>query len=285
MTQPLVTVITPSYNCGKFVIQTVRSVLSQHCDGLEYIIIDDASTDDSRQKLRFFESFATVIPHYRNIGEQATVNEALRMVKGKYFMIVNADDPLLPNAIPKLIDFMNKYPRVLCAYPDWDSINEDGSFRSHVVSREYDFEWMVRHHTCLPSVGSIFRSSVIQDVGYRDETFKWLGDFDYWLRIGLAGDMKRVPATLATWRHRNGQLSKQKSDARAAEHIRVIDKLFGHKYPEAVCWANLVASGLCQNKLKSMQYLFKALAVYPQMLFQVESYDIAAKRIMHLVRR
>jgi len=229
-----------------------------------------------------------------NIGEQKIVNEGLSMVTGKYFMIVNADDPLLLGAVTRLVDFMEANPSILCAYPDWDSINEDGALRTHIKSREYDFIYMVRHHTCLPSVGSIFRSSVIRDIGYCDTSFYWLGDFDFWLRLGLAGPMAHVPATLATWRHRDSQASRDKSDRRAQEHIRIMQKFYFMPdiianllkvKREAVCWSYLVAAAVTDSKLKMVYYILKGFLGYPAIVFSFEFWDALVRRAYYILRR
>lgn len=291
---PKVTVITATYNCCHFIGQTIRSVLEQGYDNLKYVVIDDASTDGTGGLLGQMNDLVVPITHSHNLGEQVTVNEGLKEVEGNYFMIVNADDPLLPGAIPALVDFMEAHPDILVGYPDWQSINENGDFHYHVKSREYDFSYMVRHHTCLPSVGSIFRSSVIERVGFRDPAFTWLGDFDYWLRIGLAGDMARVPATLATWRHRTGQASRNKTDTRAREHIGVIDKLYS--YPdipeylkalekEARCWSYLVAAAVCGSTISLCSYLTKAITLHPRLLSELEFYESVTKRFAHIFRR
>jgi glycosyltransferase involved in cell wall biosynthesis len=231
---PKVSIITPVYNCDKYITQTMESVLSQDYRDIEYIVIDDGSTDLSagviHELSRQYQDGCLKVVYKENQGEQVTVNLGLSLVKGKYFMVVNADDPLYPGAISKLVDFMDSHPKILCAYPDWNMIDENGSLISHQRTREYDFGWMVRHHTCIPSVGAMFRSTVLQSVGYRDTSFRWVGDFDYWLRLGLVGNMARVPHTLASWRLCSGQGSQDKSDARAAEHVRVIGELFRYRF-------------------------------------------------------
>ncbi len=298
--QALVTVITPVYNCNPYVDDTINSVMNQEGGNPYYIIIDDASTDGFDL---ISDQFVEVIRHKENKGEQISVNEGLALVKTKYFMIVNADDPLLPGAISKLVAFMEANPDVLCAYPDYDVIGENGRWRTHVTSREYDFKWMVQHHTWIPSVGSIFRSTLIKTVGYRDTSFLWLGDADYWLRVGLAGPMARVSHTLACWRKREGQASSTKSQARALEHIEVIHKFYetpclelwitNHKLieqlleveKEASCWAYLVAATVTNSKLKAFQYGLKALLYYPLLLVDIKFWDIFFKRAYFILRR
>jgi len=288
--QPLVTVITPTYNCAPFIEETIESVLSQDYENIEYYVSDDGSIDNTWELLSEYDDRLNLERHL-NIGEQRTFNRLVSKVKGKYFMFVNADDPLLPGAISALVDFMEKHPDTVCAYPDWNSINEDSLFRAYIKSREYDFKYMVRHHTCLPSVGSIFRSRFIS---YRDVSFKWLGDFDFWLRLGLAGNMARVPITLATWRHRKGQASEGKNDERAVEHIRIMQKFYSLPditpellalKREAICWSYLVAAGVSKNKWRLINYIYRGLRSYPWVLFKLEFYDAVLKRIYYILRR
>jgi len=307
MSKPLVTILTPTYNCAKYLPVTIDSVLSQDYQPIAYIVLDDGSTDGTFDLLETRYQGKLHIIRHSNMGEQRTVNEGLKLVRGKYFMIVNADDPLLPSAVSALVEAMEAHPDVLCAYPDWNAINEDGSLKTRITTREWDFAYMVRHHTCLPSVGSMFRSTVIQEVGLRDTSFHWLGDFDYWLRIGLVGPMMRVPKTLACWRNRPDQASQDRDDRRAYEHATIMRKFYDISYGEttgadfyrwlsalleiapvereALCWGYLVAACVCSNKRTTAHYIWQAVKVYPQLLWSLEFYDTVIKLIRHYLRR
>lgn len=292
--QPLVTILTPTYNCAKYLPETIDSILSQDYKPIEYIVLDDGSTDGTFDLLETrYQGKLRVIRH-PNMGEHRTVNEGLKQVRGRYFMIVNADDPLLLGAVRELVKVMESHPEVLCAYPDWACLKEDDLVKSVISTREYDFNYMVRHHTCLPSVGSMFRSNVIQKVGLRDTYWHWLGDFDYWLRVGLAGPMLRVPQTLACWRNRPDQASQDRDDRRAYEHATIMHKLFDYDNvpqdiqdakQEALCWGYLVAACVCSNKRTTAHYIWQAVKVYPQLLWSFEFYDTVFKRIRHYLRR
>jgi GT2 family glycosyltransferase len=280
---PKVSIITPAFNCGKYLDETIRSVIMQSYKNIEYIVIDDCSKDITDLVVRRYQNDVLYLKNESNIGEQATVNKGLKLITGKYFMIVNSDDPLLPNCISNLVEVMEANPKVLCVYPDWLSINEDGSVRLEVKVRDYSFKYMVEHHTCLPSVGSMFRSSLIQTIGLRDESYRWLGDFDYWLRIGRVGAMMRCPKTLACWRNRTGQASKDKSDTRAKEHIRLATEFTdNHK---AQSWAYLVAASVTDSKLNMIDYLDAAIYYYPRLLFDFEFYHALLQRTKYILRR
>jgi len=294
MTNPLVTVITPTYNCGRFIAETVESILSQSYRNIEYLVLDDGSADNTQQVLSGFRDARLTLLLHPNMGEQATLNKGLRMMRGDYFMFVNADDPLLPGCIETLLRFMECCPHLLCAYPDWQVMDEDRHVRHQVTTRYYDYCWMVRHHTFIPSVGTMFRRSVIGKVGYVDESFRVVADWDYWLRIGAVGTMARVPRTLACWRRRTGQASGGHSDARAAEHIRVIETLFaetlgvpGLHYlkSQAFCWAHLVAASVSGSRWTAITHFAKALRYYPTVLLRLHTYDLLARRLLHVRRK
>lgn len=296
MNKPLVSIITPSYNCAHLIDETINSVLDNSYENIEYIFLDDGSEDDTVEIMAGFEYGDKRFKGYTHahIGEQITVNQGLKKVNGKYFMIVNADDPLRLEAIETLVTCMEDNLDVLCAYCDWRLIKKDLSLLEYAMMREYNFTYMVKHHYCQPSVGSMFRSTLIKTIGYRNTSYRWLGDFDYWLKIGLAGQMKRVPQELAFWRHRNGQLSEIKSEARAHEHIRIMQEFYSRpNIPlnllkvrhEAICWSFMAAAVVTDRKVKTIYYLMKAFLSYPFLVINLEFWDTIRKRALLILQR
>lgn len=290
--KPKVTIITPVYNCAKYIGETISSVLRQNYPNMQYVVIDDGSTDKPVYPPNSYNF--RVIRHIHNKGEQVRVNEGLTHTEGEYFMIVNADDPLLLGAVNELVKFMEANPSALCGYPNYKVINDDGSFHHYVKTRDYDFEWMVRNHTWIPSAGAIFRSNVIKLIGYRDEHFTWMGDADYWLRIGLAGPMAHVDYNLACWRKRSNQASNVKSNLRAREHIDVMRKFYAtldlpqelvEVKGEAMCWAYLVAAVVTDSLLNRFKYAFKAIIAYPNLFITIRFWGLFFKRFLDLIRR
>lgn len=293
MNKPLVSIITPVHNASRYVNQTMKSVIKQDYEGdIQYIVIDDASTDNPVFEYADF-SEVTIIKLCSKRGEHISVNKGMRLVKGEYFMIVNADDPLLPEAITILVEFMETNPEVLCAYPDYAVIDENSVLRLHARLRDYDFTWMIKYHTWLPSVGSIFRSTVIRDIGLRRVDLKWLGDAEYWLRVGLAGQMAHVPQTLACWRNHRNQLSSVSSDSRAREHIELMREFFNKSIPmeirliepQAMCWAYLVAAVVSDSKVNKARYALAAFLHHPLLIFDCKFWKQLAKRAYFILRR
>ena len=122
---------------------------------------------------------------------------------------------------------MTHRPEILVAYPDWYIIDGKGRRLGHRITPEYDYVHMVKWHECIPGPGAFFRKSVVERLGGRDERFRYVSDFDFWLRAGLLGPFARIPRTLATFRwHSGGASSKEQGTSMAEEHIRLIDKIY-----------------------------------------------------------
>lgn len=196
---PLVTVITPAYNQGAFLAQTIDSVLSQDYLNLEYLVIDDGSSDATAAVL---ESYAGRIKALRqdNMGETLTVNKGWALARGEYIVVVNADDPLLPRMLSAAVRFLEQRPEVLVAYPDWVSIDASSRPLGPPLCLEYDYVDMVQNCRCLPGPAAMMRRRALVLVPARDTRFRYVADFDYWLRLGLHGPCARLPQCLATHR-------------------------------------------------------------------------------------
>ncbi len=203
---PLVSIITPSYNRASYLEETINSVLSQNYPNIEYIVLDDGSTDDSLEVIKKFKK-RIIWDSHKNMGEANTVNKGFKMAHGEIIGVVNSDDPLLPHAISEIVEFMQDNPETIVVYPDWKKIDQTGKDIEYVKTVEYNYEYMIKQHFCTPGPGAFFKRKVMNILKGRDPQFKYVSDFDFWLRAGLIGPFARLPKTLATFRvHPDSQL-------------------------------------------------------------------------------
>ncbi len=161
---PLVSVITPAYNRAAYLDETITSVLSQDYPNLEYIILDDGSTDNTREVVLQYSN-KVIFNSHPNMGETRTVNKGLEMARGEIVGVVNSDDPLLPDAVKEIVGTMMKEPDMIVAYPDWDMIDSTGDKIGHRQTFDYDYVSMVRWFHCVPGPGAFFRRSVVKELG------------------------------------------------------------------------------------------------------------------------
>lgn len=275
----VVTVITPTYNRGDYLVETIESVLSQDIAEvapltLEYIVLDDGSTDDSREILERYAGRIRSESH-PNMGEVRTVNRGFEMAHGDIIGVVNSDDPLLPGAIAAIVQFMRDNPEKGVVYPDWNMIDAEGKLVQHVRTFDYSYVDMLRWHHCVPGPGTFFRRDVVTRLNGRDPRFRYVSDFDFWLRAGLITDFARVPSTLATFRmHPGSASSSQTNEDMADEHIVLVNKIFAlpglteealRVKRESYSSAHYIAGCVCQSSTLSRRarYFGKAVALSP----------------------
>lgn len=249
--RPLVSVITPTYNRADYLSETIESVLNQDYTNIEYIVLDDGSKDNTIEVLKKY-SDRIYWEAQENMGETRTVNKAMKMARGSIICIVNSDDPLIDGAISKAVSFMEQNPDVIVAYPNWIKINSKSEVMEYVDLPEYDYRYMVRQHHCIVGPGAFIKKSLIDQMGGRDPAFRYVADFEFWLRGGLYGRFARIPEYLATFRvHPDSASQAHTGKMMAGEHIKLINKYFS--FPnipnevleikrEAYSWAHFVAA-------------------------------------------
>ncbi len=223
---PLVTIITPTYNRASFLGETIKSVLAQNYKNIEYIVLDGQSTDNTLEVVKKFIG-KIIWDSHKNMGEVKAVNKGFSMAHGEIIGVVNSDDPLLPGAISEIVNFMVANPKIIGAYPDWIKTDKDGKEIEKVVLPDYNYEYMLRKHSCTPGPATFYRKIIIDKLKGRDDRFKYVSDFDFVLRAGLIGDFARIPKFLTTFRvHSGAATTKSKGFVMAMEHIRLLNKFF-----------------------------------------------------------
>lgn len=222
---PLVTIITPTYNRAGYLPETIESVLDQGYPNLEYIVLDDGSTDETPTVVERYQG-KLIYELHPNMGEACTVNRGWQMARGTYVGVVNSDDPILPGLIQAAVDAFQEDGRLLVVYPDWRMIDRSSNRVKDVRAPDYDYLNMVRWQKCLLGPGALIHRRAFSLESARDPSFRYVGDFEYWLRLGLHGPFARIPATLATHRVHPGSASGMAESARADETMKVVHAYF-----------------------------------------------------------
>lgn len=224
---PLVTIVTPTYDRANYLPETIDSVLGQDYPNLEYVVLDNGSSDNTQEILRGYGDAIRWEHHASNIGLSRAINRGFELARGEIIGFVSDDDPLLPGAISALVEVFQANPDVVVVYPDWDVIDGEGRHVRHIDTFEYSYRDMLRYHHTYPGPGALFRRSVLERIGGLDESMRIVSDYDFWLRAGLLGPFRRCPRTLARYRQHGATATQvERGVGMAREHIRVIDKLY-----------------------------------------------------------
>lgn len=128
----MVSVIMPVYNNEKFVSQAVQSVLNQTISDLELIIIDDGSTDGTRNVIESFSDERIKYHYQENAGPGAGRNNGMSLSKGEFIAFIDSDDMYKPNKLERQIEFLKENPQYGLVYCEAEVIDAQGNFVANV---------------------------------------------------------------------------------------------------------------------------------------------------------
>lgn len=190
-----ISIVTPSYNQGGYIEQTIRSVISQEGDfELEYIVMDGGSTDGTIEILKKYEDKLKWFSG-KDDGQSDAVNKGLRRATGDVVGWINSDDLYEPGAFSTVLALFEKAPNTKWVYGRCRIIDENNreirrliTFYKNILLWRYSYNLLLAENY-ISQMTVFFRREILDTVGYLDTTEHRVMDYDYWLRIG-----KRYPA-------------------------------------------------------------------------------------------
>lgn len=205
---PLVSIITPTFNGRRYINDCLQSVLNQNYPRIEHVIIDGASSDGTVEILR---DFATQHPERvrfisepdKNLGE--AWNKGLKMAKGEILGWLGFDDMLYgSDSINTVVDFFSSHPQANFVHGGCNYINEDGAIISTHRTRDFDLDELINKDSCVAWPAAFYKRVVIDKVGCYDEVGS---DLDYMIRITRLFPIHRVDNILANFRVRSDSIT------------------------------------------------------------------------------
>src|SRR5882762_2853867 len=204
---PRVSVIIPTYNSGRFIVQAVQSVLDQTYRQFEIIVIDDGSTDATKDILRDFDGYIRYF-YQENRGPSAARNAGIEIAGGDYICFLDADDIWMPNKLAVQLAFMAQYDDIGLVFSDEEEVDLDTGlhrsilaktgFRSDIVSQipMQDAFKKLLIENFIPTSTVMARTTCFIKAGLFDESLRVVEDRDMWLRIAAYFTIACVPVIL-----------------------------------------------------------------------------------------
>ena len=233
---PVVSVIAICYNHERYLNECLQSVVNQTYNHVELIIVDDLSTDNSREKiLEFYKNNPSCqyIFNEKNMGNCRSFNQALKISKGKYIIDLSTDDVLLPNRIEEQVFLMERLSEVGVSFTDANFINEKsqyiGNFKKNLklpIGNIYEDVLAGRCFT-MP-VTAMIRRTILEQLNGYDETLAY-EDFDFWVRSSRICEYGYVPKILSYQRILSGSHSTKffiKDSSLVKSSVRVCQKAY-----------------------------------------------------------
>jgi len=276
---PLVSIVTPSYNKGEFIEETILSIKNQIYPRIEHIIIDAGSTDDTIDIIKEYEgTYNMQWISEPDEGQSDAINKGWRMSKGEILAYLNADDTYMPEAVETAVKYLTEHQDVSMVYGDCNLINEYSEVIGKYAAREFNLEDMLCWENMVPQQTVFLRREVLEEVGYIDANLYMAMDYDLWVRIGLTLRIQYIPQLLANLRHYPEMKSVSEAYKIAPDHLYVLDKIFSSPQlpPQLKSLKNraycLIYLRMALNYRRQAQikkalcYLIKSVILYPRIL-------------------
>ncbi len=190
MSAPILTVVTPSYNQGRFLAETIDSVLSQGITGLEYIIVDGGSTDESVEVIRRYERHLAWWVSEKDRGQSHAINKGLARAHGEWVAYLNSDDTYLPGGLQALLDAVRRAPG-----SRWVAGGVLGFGTADAPVHEWHLPTVPRSMLDLLSArfqmaqpGHLWSRALVSAVGGFDESLRYLFDINLYAAFLAHGE-------------------------------------------------------------------------------------------------
>lgn len=197
---PLVSIITPSFNQARFLEATIESVLGQDYPRIEYIVIDGASTDGSRQILEQHAGRLAAWVSEPDEGQTDAINKGFARAHGDILAWLNSDDTYEPGAVRRAVDAFRQYPEAGLIYGDANYIDERGRPIGRFPAAQTDYRRLRRGYSHIPQQAAFFLAGLWRQVGPLDPSFYFAMDYDLWVRLSRRAPVQYVPEPWANFR-------------------------------------------------------------------------------------
>ena len=197
--EPRVTVLMPAYNAGKYIAEAIQSVLAQDFPDFELLIVDDGSTDDTREVIGRFADERIRLLRQENQGISAALNAGLAEARGYYIARFDADDICLPERLTRQIGFLDANPAYVLTGSEAEYILEDGEhlFDFHCIAYSHE-EIMEKLTRRCPFIHSavMYRKKEVLDAGAYSLYAHNFEDYLLWIQLARAGKFHNLPERL-----------------------------------------------------------------------------------------
>jgi glycosyltransferase involved in cell wall biosynthesis len=247
---PLVSIIIPTHNRADLICRTIESVLHQTYKYIELIIVDDNSTDNTKEIVaQYKDERIKYIKHDLNRGAPAARNTGIKASKGQFIGLLDDDDEWLPDKLEKQLKCFDSSRDIGLVYAGYEIINAKGEASKRIVptKRGYIFYDLLKLNV-IGSPTNLIRRECFEKVGFCDESFISCQDWDLWIRISREYKIEYMEHILARYNLSDNRITtnnnwldgyllligKYKKDYLQhkdiySNHLRSIGIIFGNK--------------------------------------------------------
>jgi glycosyltransferase involved in cell wall biosynthesis len=226
---PRISIITPSYNQGGFIRETIESILGQNYPNLEYWVIDGGSNDNTADLLREYEPRVMWVSE-KDRGQAHAINKGLRSIAGDIVGFINSDDVYLPETLRTVAGYFTAHPEAAWLTGDYVIIDNGGrriqpyvAWYKRMLRGNPTFRRLaVANYIVQPS--TFWRRSLMNEIGLFDESLAYCFDYDFWMRAILKHPLHVVNNPLSLFRIHGASKGGSQFKKQFAEEQKVLKR-------------------------------------------------------------
>lgn len=228
---PLVSIVTPSFNQGHYLEETIRSVLAQDYPHIEYIIVDGASKDNSVEIIRRYADRLAWWVSEKDKGHADALNKGFNRAGGDILAWLNSDDTYTtPHVVSEAVDFLQANPAVGMVYADANLTSDAGSVIGSFPAKQTSYQAMLRGSVHIPQATTFFRADLYDQVGPLSLALFFGFDYDLWVKLAKVSDIRYLQRPWANFRLHEAGKSVVNDDRCYPDMIRVCERETGKKF-------------------------------------------------------
>ncbi len=236
MNKPKISVIMPSYNHRDYVGEAIKTVLAQDFQDFEFLIADDCSKDDSVEVIKKYED--PRIKHFflkQNVGPTQILKMLIENAQGEYIALINSDDLWHKDKLSKQIQVLENDKNLAACFTWADFVDENGKiisensnenvniFIEKNKTRSQWLNWFFHNGNCLCHPSVLIRKSVYSDIGFYNDMYRQLPDFEYWVRLTLKYSFYIIEEVLTDHRRTTGENTNTSANTRV-NNLRLMNE-------------------------------------------------------------
>lgn len=200
---PYISIVTPSYNQGEFIGETIESIMHQNFGSFEHIVMDGGSSDDTVEVLKKYPHLKWVSE--KDAGQTHAINKGLLEARGEIVAYLNSDDVYRPGAFETVTRFFKENPDANFVVGNCEYINEKSEPIGFLKAQYNGFESLLRYWgwdkwQCIPQQSVFIRKSFLAKIGMFDCRYHFVMDLEMWFRVALNGGFAVIDQTLSAFR-------------------------------------------------------------------------------------
>jgi glycosyltransferase involved in cell wall biosynthesis len=196
----LLSIVTPSFNQGRYIEETIRSVLSQDYPHVEYLIVDGGSTDSTLDTIKKYQHQLAWWVSEKDQGQTDAINKGFARAQGDVLAWINSDDTFEPGAFTAAMTYLKDHPSVGMVYGDCNYLDESGAVIGKFHAAQTSYRLLRQGYTHIPQQTMFFRAELWRQVGPLDPSFYFAMDYDLWTRIAARAPIQYISQTWANFR-------------------------------------------------------------------------------------